>query len=92
MSTELSENTTFNVSIKTLAGIAAAIASIVGYHYYIMGEIESAKSQPHIGKGIYSVDPSDPAAIKTYPPSRLEYDMKDEIARKKILRLQKELD
>jgi len=92
MTKELSEDTSFKVSIKTLAAITGAVAWIVGYHYYLMGEIEDAKSQPHIGRGVYSVDPGDPSALKTYPPSRLEYDMKDELARKEISILAKELE
>lgn len=89
---ELSEDTSFKVSIKTLAAITGAVAWIVGYHYYLMGEIEDAKTQPYIGRGVYSVDPGDPSALKTYPPSRLEYDMKDELARKEISVLKQELE
>ena len=40
-----------------------------------------------IGDGVYSVDPSG-----TWPPSRGEYKMKDEMSRNKILVLEKELE
>lgn len=84
---ELDENLSFKISLKTLAGIAAILSSIIGYHYWLMGEIEEAKQLPKIGKGIYTVDPADPAAKETYPPSRQEYQMKDELTRQEILQL-----
>ena len=87
MTKELDENLSFKVSVKTLAGIVALISSAIGYHYWLMGEIEEAKSLPKIGKGIYVVDPADPAAKETYPPSRQEYQMKDELTRQEILQL-----
>ena len=40
-----------------------------------------------IGDGVYSVDPN-----STWPPSRGEYKMKDEMSRNKILVLEKELE
>jgi hypothetical protein len=40
-----------------------------------------------IGDGVYSVDPSG-----TWPPSRGEYKMKDEMSRNKIVVLEKELE
>ena len=40
-----------------------------------------------IGDGVYSVDPSG-----TWPPSRGEYKMKDEMSRSKIVELEKEID
>ena len=39
-----------------------------------------------IGDGVYSVDPSG-----TWPPSRGEYKMKDEMSRNKIVELEKEI-
>ena len=40
-----------------------------------------------IGDGVYSVDPSG-----TWPPSRGEYKMKDEMSRNKIIVLEKDLE
>jgi hypothetical protein len=40
---------------------------------------------------MYMVDPADPAAKETYPPSRQEYEMKDELARQEIIRLKEEI-
>lgn len=43
---EISENTGLQISVKTLIGIAIAIASAVGMYYALMSEIEVAKSLP----------------------------------------------
>lgn len=43
---ELSEDTNLQVSIKTLIGIALAIASAVAMYYSLMQEIEVAKELP----------------------------------------------
>jgi hypothetical protein len=43
---ELSEDTNFQVSIKTLVGIAIGIAAAVGMYYSLMQEIEIAKELP----------------------------------------------
>ena len=40
-----------------------------------------------IGDGVYTVDPSG-----TWPPSRGEYKMKDEMSRNKIVELEKEIE
>jgi len=40
-----------------------------------------------IGDGVYSVDPGG-----TWPPSRGEYKMKDEMSRNKIVELEKEIE
>lgn len=89
---KLGEDTEFSLTPKVLVGIAAIIASAIGYHYYLMNEIESAKLLPAIGKGIYMVDPADPAAKETYPPTRQEYNMKDEMTRSEILNYMKLTD
>lgn len=43
---ELSEDTNLQVSVKTLIGIAIAIATAVGMYYSLMKEIEVAKELP----------------------------------------------
>jgi hypothetical protein len=88
---ELSENLSFKVSLKTLGGIAALISTAIGYHYYLINQIEEAKAKPKIGTGYYIVDPADPAAKESYPPSRQEYEMKDELARREIMLLKEEI-
>lgn len=43
---QLNEDTSLSVSVKTLVGIAVAIASAVGMYYALMQEIELAKELP----------------------------------------------
>lgn len=83
---ELNEDLKFKISIKTLIAIVVGVSSLIAGWYAFDASIDSRiderinKVKP--GKGFYQVDPADPAAKETWPPSRLEYDMKDELARK----------
>ena len=46
MAKELNENTGFNVSIKTLVGIGAAISTIIGMWFMLQADITEAKELP----------------------------------------------
>ena len=46
MAKELSEDTGLNISIKTLIGIAFAIATVVGMWYALQSDIQEAKELP----------------------------------------------
>ena len=46
MAKELSEDTNVQVSLKTLGGIAALIATIVGMWFALQADIEEAKKLP----------------------------------------------
>ena len=69
MAQELNEETSFKISIKTLAGIAVAIATVVGMWFALQADIQEAKELP--------VPPSPEI-------SRMEYDMKDQLIRQTI--------
>ena len=62
MTKELNEGTTFKLSIKTLAGIAALIFTLVSMWFILQGDIAEAKELPA---------PVPPDV------SRMEFDMKD---------------
>jgi hypothetical protein len=85
---ELNEDVKFKISIKTLVGIVAGVASLIGAWYAfdasIDSRIEEKVNSMKPGKGFYQVDPADPAAKETWPPSRQEYQMKDELARQTL--------
>jgi len=69
---ELSEDTKFNISIKTMISIAVGIATVVGFYYVLKGDIEEAKSLPAPGIGSYpSLDLRDPSVA--WPPSKHQY-------------------
>tara|TARA_R100000697_G_scaffold119787_1_gene144129 strand:- start:420 stop:605 length:186 start_codon:yes stop_codon:yes gene_type:complete len=48
MAKELNEDTSFKVSVKTLGGIAALIAALVGMWYTLQADIAEAKELPII--------------------------------------------
>tara|TARA_R100001377_G_scaffold71605_1_gene47233 strand:+ start:134 stop:418 length:285 start_codon:yes stop_codon:yes gene_type:complete len=76
MAKELSEDTSFKVSIKTLAGIAVGIAAVVGMWFALQADIEEARQLPA---------PSDPEI------TRMEYDMKDQLIRQTIMTTQEDV-
>ena len=70
--TELSEDTKFNISIKTMISIAVGIATVVGFYYVLKSDIEEAKTLPAPGVGSYpSLDLRDPSVA--WPPSKHQY-------------------
>ncbi len=76
MGKELNEDTSFNISIKTLAGIAVLIFTIVGMWFALQADIEEARQLP--------VPP--PAEI-----TRMEFDMKDQLVRQTIMTTQEDV-
>ena len=69
---ELSEDTKFNISIKTMISAAVGVATLVGFYYMMMGEIDDAKRLPEPGIGSYpSLDLRDPSVA--WPPSKHQY-------------------
>jgi len=73
---ELSENTSFTVSLQTLGGIAAAIATVIGMWFALQADIAEAKELP--------IPP--PPDV-----TRMEYDMKDQLIRQTIMTTQEDV-
>ena len=73
MAKELSEETAVQVSLKTLAGIAVLIFTLVGMWFTLQNDIADAKELPK---------PPDPEI------TRMEYDMKDQLIRQTIMTTQ----
>ena len=103
MAKELSEDSKFQISIKTLISIVVAVVTVVSAYFGLMstinskfGELETKVQQalelPKPGTGIYTIDMGDPAATNTWPPTRMEFNMKDQMARNQIDALVKEID
>ncbi len=76
MAKELNEDTSFQVSIKTLGGIAALIATLVGMWFTLQSDIAEAKELPA---------PPDPEV------TRMEFDMKDQMIRQTIMTTQEDV-
>ena len=76
MAKELNEDTTLKLSVKTLAGIAVLIFTLVGMWFTLQGDIAEAKELPI---------PADPEI------TRMEYDMKDQLVRQTIITTQEDV-
>jgi len=103
MAKEISEESKFQISIKTLITIVVAVATVISAYFGLMGSINSkfadleikvqdALEKPKPGTGTYTIDMGDPAASNTWPPTRMEFNMKDQMARNQIDALVKEID
>ena len=77
MAKELNEDTGFQVSIKTLIGIGAAMATIISMWFMLQADIEDAKNLPE-------PPPQD--------VSRMEFDMKDQMIRQTIITTQSDVE
>lgn len=76
MAKELSEDTSLNISIKTLIGIGFAIMTLVGMWFTLQADIAEAKELPL---------PPDPEV------TRMEFDMKDQLIRQTIMSTQEDV-
>ena len=77
MAKELNEDTGFRVSIKSLVGIGAAMATIISMWFVLQADIAEAKELP-------IAPPPD--------VTRMEFDMKDQLIRQTIMTTQKDVE
>ena len=76
MAKELNEDSGFKVSIKTLLGIGAGMATLISMWFMLQADIAEAKELP---------TPADPEV------TRMEFDMKDQMIRQTILTTQEDV-
>ena len=76
MAKELNEDTGFTISIKTLVGIGAAMATIISMWFVLQADIAEAKELPA---------PPDPEV------TRMEFDMKGQMIRNTIMTTQEDV-
>tara|TARA_R110002012_G_scaffold57566_7_gene148531 strand:+ start:663 stop:944 length:282 start_codon:yes stop_codon:yes gene_type:complete len=76
MAKELNEDTGFVLSIKTMIGIGAAMASLISMYFMLQADIAEAKELPII--------PPDEV-------TRMEFNMKDQMIRNTIMDTQKDV-
>jgi len=76
MAKELNEDSGFKVSIKTLVGIGAAMATIISMWFMLQADIAEARELP---------TPADPEV------TRMEFDMKDQMIRQTIMTTQEDV-
>ena len=77
MAKELSEDTSIQLSLKTLGGIAFGIATLVGMWFVLQNDIAEARELPVA---------ADPVI------TRMEFDMKDELIRQTIMDTQEDIE
>ena len=77
MAKELNEDTGFKVSIKTLIGIGAAMATVISMWFMLQADIDEARQLPE-------PPPQD--------VTRMEFDMKDQMIRNTILTTQEDVE
>ena len=76
MGKELNEDSGFKVSIKTLAAIGAAMATVISMWFMLQADIDEARDLP----------------IHTNDVSRMEFDMKDQMIRNTIITTQEDVE
>ena len=76
MAKELNEDSGFKVSIKTLLGIGAAMATVISMWFILQADIVEARELP---------EPTPPEI------SRMEFDMKDQLVRQTIMTTQEDV-
>jgi hypothetical protein len=76
MTKELNEDSGFKISIKTLLGIGAGMATIIGMWFMLQADIAEAKKLPV---------PLEPDV------TRMEFDMKDQMIRQTIITTQEDV-
>jgi len=76
MAKELNEDTGFQVSIKTLIAIGAAMATVISMWFMLQSDIDEARELP---------TPPDPEV------TRMEFDMKDQMIRQTIMTTQEDV-
>ena len=76
MGKELSEESKFQISIKTLIGIGVGLSIVIGMWFTLQADITEAKELPL---------PPDPEV------TRMEFDMKDQLVRQTIMSTQEDV-
>ena len=87
MAKELNEDSSFKVSIKTLGGIAALIAALVGMWFTLQGDIAEAKELPK-----NDWNPEWEEKLPDPDITRMEFDMKDQMIRQTIMTTQQDVE
>jgi len=77
MAKELNEDSGFKVSIKTLVGIGAAMATVISMWFMLQADIAEARTLP---------EAPDPEV------TRMEFDMKDQMIRQTIIDTKSDVD
>ena len=91
MAKELNENTTFNMSVKTMLALGFGIATLIGGWYSLMQEIQEAKEQP-VQIDVNILKEQILEEIPDAEVTRMEFDMKDQMIRQTIMTTQSDVE
>ena len=83
MAKELNEDTAFKLSIKTIMGLAFAIATLAGMWFTLQAEIAEAKELPE-----NTWNPEWEEKLPDPEVTKMEFDMKDQMIRNTIMTTQ----
>ena len=83
MAKELNEDTAFKLSIKTIMGLAFAIATLAGMWFTLQAEIAEAKELP-----ANTWNPEWEEKLPDPEVTKMEFDMKDQMIRNTIMTTQ----
>ena len=83
MAKELNEDTAFKLSIKTIMGLAFAIATLAGMWFTLQAEIAEAKELP-----ANKWNPEWEEKLPDPEVTKMEFDMKDQMIRNTIMTTQ----
>ena len=86
MTKGLNEDTSFKLSIKTIGGVAALIAVMVGMWYTLQADINEAKELP---KNEWNSEWEE--KLPDPDVTRMEFDMKDQMIRNTIMTTQEDV-
>tara|TARA_R100001129_G_scaffold98055_1_gene66796 strand:- start:134 stop:445 length:312 start_codon:yes stop_codon:yes gene_type:complete len=83
MAKELNEDTAFKLSIKTIIGLAFAIATLAGMWFTLQADIAEAKELP-----ANNWNPDWEEKLPDPEVTKMEFDMKDQMIRNTIMTTQ----
>jgi len=83
MTKELNEDTAFKLSIKTIIGLAFAIATLAGMWFTLQADIAEAKELP-----ANNWNPEWEEKLPDPEVTKMEFDMKDQMIRNTIMTTQ----
>jgi len=83
MAKELNEDTAFKLSIKTIMGLAFAIATLAGMWFTLQADIAEAKELP-----ANNWNPEWEEKLPDPEVTKMEFDMKDQMIRNTIMTTQ----
>ena len=83
MTKELNEDTAFKLSIKTIIGLAFAIATLAGMWFTLQADIAEAKELPE-----NNWNPEWEEKLPDPEVTKMEFDMKDQMIRNTIMTTQ----